>query len=154
MRINGLGVGLIKEFEELRLVAYRDGVGKLTIGWGHTRDVQAGQVITEAEAEELLDEDLAWAEETVERVVPGPLTENQFSALVSFVFNVGPGKKGAKDGFVVLKSGKPSTLLRLLREAKYSQAADEILKWNKAKGKPVAGLTRRRKAERELFLRA
>lgn len=139
--INEEGLKLIKEFEGLRLEAYLDVVGIPTIGYGSTHGVKLGDKITEEEAESLLKEDLKIYEDVVERLVKVPLTDNQFSALVSFTYNLGQGNLAS------------STLLKLLNKGEYTQAADQFLRWNKAGGKVYKGLTRRREAERELFLR-
>ena len=145
MNINSRGLDLIKKCEDLRLKAYLDSAGAPTIGYGHTGpDVRLGMTITEEEAERLLLMDVASAERAVTRQVRVTLTENQFSALVSFVFNVGSRALTA------------STLLRKLNKGKYLEAADEFLKWNKAtvRGKltVLPGLTSRRAMERALFL--
>lgn len=140
MKINNLGLKLIKDFEGLRLTAYQDSVGVWTIGYGSTLNINRGMVISEKEAEQRLLEDLRIAESDVNRLVKVSLTSNQFSALVSFVFNLG-GSAFAD-----------STLLRLLNAGKYKEAADQLLRWNKAGKTELEGLTRRRKAERELFL--
>lgn len=145
MPINNNGTNLIKKFEGLKLNAYICPAGVPTIGYGHTKDVELGMEITEEEADELLREDLEWACKAVDELVTAPITANQFAALVSFVFNVG------KTNF------KMSTLLKRLNEGHVQIAADELLRWNKitVKGKKVVsnGLARRRKAERELFLK-
>jgi lysozyme len=153
MRTNALGVALIKRFEGLSVKAYKCPAGVWTIGHGHTGDVKAGDVITAHQAEAILDVDLDTNERIVSQSVKVPLTENQFSALVSFVFNVGPGVPGKKDGFVFLKSGKPSSMLRKLNAADYGGAAAEFLSWKYAAGRVLPGLVKRRAAERELFLK-
>ena len=138
------GVDLIKHFEGLYLAAYKDPVGIWTIGYGHTvlthKDgtVYAGRKITEKEAEELLRYDMSVFEDRVSSLVKVPLEDNEFNALVSFDFNTGGLGK--------------STLLKKLNSGDYDGAADEFLKWDKAGGKVLAGLTRRRKSERKLFL--
>lgn len=139
-RINGVGLDLIKDFEGLRLNSYRDAVGVWTIGYGHTRTAGPGQRITNAQATALLREDVANFENAVTRAVRVPITENQFAALVSFAYNVGSGALNS------------STLLRRLNAGDTLGAADEFLRWNRAGGRVLAGLTRRRVAERELFL--
>jgi lysozyme len=145
------GLHLIEEFEGLFLTAYRDPIGILTIGWGHTGiDVQDGLTITKAEAESLLRGDIAEAENIVNRNCPN-VGQNQFDALVSFVFNVGPGVEGVKDGFVTLRNGEPSTMLKLIRKNYFESAAEQFKYWNKAGGKMLPGLVRRRGAEAELF---
>jgi len=139
MNINPAGLKLVKEFEGLRLKAYRCPAGVLTIGYGHTGGVREGQVITEAEAEELLKKDLLIFERGVKNYVKVPLTDNQFSALVSFAYNVGLGAFGK------------STLLRKINSRDYNGAAAEFARWNRGGGKILPGLVRRREAEKALF---
>lgn len=135
------GLRLTESFEGLRLEAYRDSVGVWTIGYGHTGpDVTQGLEITSDQAETLLAADIAWAEAVVNRAVKVSITQGQFDAMVDFVFNMG----GAN--FV------RSTLLRLLNAGDYFGAAEQFMRWNKAGGKVLEGLTRRRAAERALFL--
>ncbi len=141
MRTSDAGVALVQGYEGLRLTAYRDSVGVLTIGYGHTgADVKQGMTITRDEAERLLRDDLHDAETAVEKAVRVPMTQGQFDALVSFVFNLGAGRL------------QTSTLLRKLNDRNYIGAADEFPRWNKAGGEVLAGLTARRGAERALFL--
>jgi lysozyme len=142
MTINQDGLNLIKSFEGLYLDAYLDPIGIPTIGYGHTQGVEEGMTITEAQAEEFLRKDLADAEAAVSSdLVQVSLNENQFSALVSFTFNVGS------------VNFSDSTLLQLLNAGDFQGAADQFPVWNKGDGgQELAGLTRRRKAERALFL--
>ncbi len=141
MNISNKGINLIKQFEGLELKAYKDSVGVLTIGYGSTGPhVTVGMTITESQAETLLKKDLSRFEKGVDDLVTVPLNQNQFDALVSFSFNLGLGN---------LKS---STLLRKLNSLDYIGAANEIPRWDKAGGKILKGLTRRRLAEKELFL--
>jgi GH24 family phage-related lysozyme (muramidase) len=140
------GIALIKEFEGFPFGGrpYRDPVGVWTIGYGHTEGVGPHSPrLTERQASELLERDLrAKYEPHVERLpMAGALNQNQFDALVSFVFNLGPGAIGASTG-----------IGRALRAKQWRRAADEMLRWNMAGGQVFAGLTRRRKAERKLFL--
>lgn len=139
-QINAKGLRLLKSFEGLRLNAYQDAVGVWTIGYGTTSGVYPGMQITEAKAEEFLRRDLRRFEAAVSDLVTVPLNEDQFSALVSFTYNVGEG---------ALES---STLLRLLNQRDYQGAADQLLRWNLGDGVELPGLTRRRRAERALFL--
>jgi GH24 family phage-related lysozyme (muramidase) len=134
------GIELIKRFEGLRLAAYLDAVRVPTIGYGHTKTARMGQKITAAQAEELLVKDLAVFEQAVNDLVAADINQNEFDALVSFAFNVGAGALNR------------STLLRALNKGRRQAAADEFLRWNKAGGRVLAGLTRRRVAERALFL--
>ena len=151
MKISDKGVGFVKAFEGCRLMPYTDSVGVWTVGYGSTTDVTPGEAITMAQAEDRLREDLAYAEKCVNDAVTVPLTQPEFDALVSIVFNVGPGAKGKRDGIITLKNGEPSTLLRKLNDSDYDGACEQFLRWDKAGGKPLAGLTRRRKAEAEMF---
>jgi lysozyme len=160
MRTNAAGVALIKRLEGLRLRAYRCEAGKLTIGWGHTGDVKETDVISEHQAEAILDADLDKYERMVAGAVKVPLNENQFAALVSFAFNVGPGRKAnpakgdkGKDGFLILKSGVPPTILRKLNAQDFAGAAAEFMKWKYAAGQVSAGIVKRRAAERALFVK-
>lgn len=131
---------MTKAFEGLRLTAYRDCAGVLTIGFGHTGpDVHEGQTITEAEAEKLLLADLAPAIRCVNDAVKVPLTQGQFDALVDFVYNAGRGN--------FLRS----TLLVKLNSGDYAGAAEQFMKWVYAGGQVEEGLVRRRAAEVAMF---
>jgi len=146
---------LIRKWEGLRLKAYPDpasGGSPWTIGYGHTLRIKQGDVCTKEQAEKWLEEDLQDAYNIVDKFVTVKLNKNQRDALASFVFNVGPGRKGVKDGFVTLKVGRPSTMLTKLNQGDFKATADEFPKWNKGAGKVMAGLTNRRKEERALFL--
>ena len=148
MQTSDRGLALIKAYEGLRLEAYPDagyGWDRATIGYGHTAQagppgVVRGMKITASDAEQILRNDLRKFEGYVTSAVHVPLTQAQFDALVSWTFNLGPGN---------LKS---STMLRKLNAGDYQGAADEMLRWNKSNGKALAGLTKRREAERALFL--
>lgn len=140
-KCNQAGLNLIKTSEGLRLRSYKDIVGVWTIGYGHTGNVQEGQNITQEQADQLLQQDLEHVEAGIECMVHVPLTDNQFSALCSLVFNIGRGHF------------KDSTCLRLLNEGKYAEAANWILPWCKAGGVEVEALADRRVAERNLFLK-
>lgn len=139
MNISEHGLSLIKEHEGLRLVAYQDSVGVWTIGYGHTKGVQAGQEITESYAEALLKEDVRAAENCIEKLVTVPLTQGEFDALCSFTFNLGCGAL------------RNSTLLKKLNDSNYDGAAEEFKRWNHAGGKVLEGLTKRRLAEAQRF---
>lgn len=143
MRVSQKGIDLIKKFEGLRLLAYVCPAGVLTIGYGHTgADVKPGMRITEEEAEKLLWKDTESAQQTVSSFVSVKLNQNEYDALVSFTFNVGP------TAFV------NSTLLRLLNHgAERKIVAGEFARWVKAdNNQPVPGLVRRREEEKKLFL--
>lgn len=135
------GIDLIAQFEGCKTQAYYDIVGVLTIGYGHTgADVKKNMIITQEQAQTLLKSDLLRFETTVNHYVTVPLTQNQFDALVCFVYNVGSGNFSS------------STLLKLLNAGNYVGAADQFVRWNKAGGQVVNGLTNRRLAEKQLFL--
>ncbi|MGE0408840.1 MAG: lysozyme [Amphiplicatus sp.] len=145
MRISENGIGLIKLFEGLVLEAYQDIAGIWTIGYGHTGpDVQPGMKISEREAEELLKRDLKPRESAVGDLVRVPLNQNEFDALVSFIYNVGAN------------AFKGSTARRRLNGGDRVGAAQALTWWNKATVngvlREVTGLTRRRAAESALFL--
>ena len=139
MNIGPAGLELIKEFEGCKLTAYLDSVGVPTIGYGHTKGVKIGLRCTQEEADAWLLEDLKDAETCVNGAVTVPLTQNEFDALVSFVFNFGCTKF------------RGSTLLRKLLDSDYDGAALEFRRWDRAGGQVLAGLTRRRAAEERLF---
>jgi len=142
--INAKTIDLIQHFEGCYLEAYQDSVGVWTIGFGHTglkhRDgsVHAGRNITQEEADALFRYDMDFFEGRVQRAITVPLNDDEFGALVSFDFNTG----GIND----------STLRRKLNAGNRAGAANEFLRWNKAGGRVLAGLTRRRRNERRLFL--
>ncbi len=144
MKINQAGLELIKRFEGLSLDAYLDPVGIWTIGYGHIDGVEEGMSITAEEAELLLLEELVQYETGVSGLARVPTNENEFSALVSFSYNVGIGALGS------------STALKRLNKDDRLGAADALEWWNKATidGELVTlpGLTRRRAAEKALFL--
>lgn len=149
------GKDLAKEEEGLRLRAYPDpGTGGVpwTIGYGHTRGVRQGDVITLEQAEAFFEEDWDEAQAVVKKFVTVPLSTQQLDALTSFVFNVGPGRKNVKDGFVQLKNGNQSTMLRKLNAGDYIGAAAQFDLWVNAEGKKMKGLVKRRKKEKALFL--
>jgi len=134
------GLSLIKEAEGFSAKPYQDSGGVWTQGFGHTRGVTADtHFITEGAAEELLKEDLRFAERSVDTFVKVPLTENQRDALISLCFNCG-------------SAPLLGTLGKLLNNRDYIGAAEEILVWNHVKGKVIPGLTKRRQRERDLFL--
>lgn len=139
MHISETGLALIRQFEGLRLAAYRCPAGIATIGYGSTAGVKMGQTITSARAEELLREDVRQFEAAVSRLVKVPLTQGQHDALVSFAFNLGA------------KALEKSTLLRLLNAGDYSGTAAQFDRWVYASGKKLPGLVKRRAAERALF---
>lgn len=139
MRTSQAGINLIKQFESLRLEAYRCPADIWTIGYGHTAGVRRGDRIDEQKAEQLLAEDLRQFEAVVSRECPG-VNQNQFDALVSFTFNLGT------------RNFIKSTLLKCVKANPQSvNIRDEFSRWNKAKGMVLSGLIRRRKAEADLY---
>lgn len=140
-RIGQAGLALIKQYEGCRLAAYRCAAGVWTIGYGHTAGVHSGMTITQARADAYLQQDIAKFEGYVNNPAYVPITEqlnqNQFDALVSFAFNLGAGN-----------------LRKLCKGRTAAQIARAMPSYNKAAGKVLAGLTRRRKAEQALFNKA
>jgi len=141
-RINERGRNLIKEFEGCRLEAYRCPAGVATVGVGHTGpDVRIPMTITQERADELLDNDLRRFEIGVEALVGNaPTNDNQFAALVSLAFNIGLGRIAT------------STVMKRHKAGNKVGAANAFLMWNKAGGRVLPGLMRRREAERRLYL--
>lgn len=139
MRCSEEGLSLIKKFEGCRLESYLCAANVLTIGYGHTKNVQEDMTISQDMAESLLKADIQEFEEYVEGNVSVPLTQCQFDALVAWTFNLGVGN---------LKS---STLLKVLNQGKYELVPSEMKRWNKAGGQVLEGLIRRREAEALLF---
>lgn len=143
LNISERGLDLIKGFEGFRAITYEDVCHLPTIGYGHR--LRAGETFTtldEATASQLLRQDCRHAEAAISQCVNVPLNQNQYDALVSFTYNVGGG--------TLLKS----TLLKKLNQGDYAGAAQEFLRFNHAGSVVVDGLTRRRTAERALFLSA
>ncbi len=149
MKVSAAGRKAISAHEGVRLKAYPDPATNAepwTIGVGHTSaagppKVYKGLTITTAECDEILSRDLATFERAVLKLVTAPLNQNQFDALVSLAFNIGAGNLGK------------STLIRKLNARDYRGAADQFTVWNKAAGKVMTGLVRRRAEERALFLK-
>lgn len=140
MNISATGLALVKFFEGCKLTAYKCPAGVWTIGYGSTGPhVHEGLKITQERADELLREDLARFEKGVDDAVTVGMTQSQFDALVAFAFNVGLGN---------LRS---STLLKKVNAHLNQEAPDQFLRWNKAGGVVLAGLTKRRKAEAALY---
>ena len=139
MNTSPKGISLIKEFEGLRLKAYKCPGGVWTIGYGHTAGVKPGIVITKTQAEEYLKADLI-AFEMYLNGLGLALNQNQFDALVSFIYNVGTG------------NFSNSTLLRKVRaNPQDNSIMDEFLRWVYSKGRVLPGLQRRRLAEMKLY---
>jgi lysozyme len=139
MNIGTKGLDLIRFFEGLELNAYQCAAGVWTIGYGHTKDVQQGMTISEARANEMLAEELNEYESYINGLVTVELNQDQFDAMVSWVYNLGVGNL------------KASTLLKVLNAGDYDGVPAQMMRWNKAGGKVLEGLTKRRQAEADLF---
>ena len=135
-----LAAGFISSFEGCRLSAYKCSAGVWTIGYGHTKGVREGDSCTEEQATVWLTDDIKETQTLLAHYINVPVTRNEFIALVSLAFNVGVG------------SLMKSKLLRKLNAGDRDGAAKEFLDFDLANGKRVAGLTRRRQAEHDLFL--
>jgi lysozyme len=140
MNISKEGLSLIKKFEGCELEAYLCPAGVWTIGYGHTKDVKEGDKINKEEADYLLQEEMIEYESYINDFVEVPLNQNQFDALCSWVYNLGPTNL------------KNSTMLKVLNEEKYADVTQEIKRWNKAGGEVLDGLIKRREAEAKMFL--
>lgn len=133
-------VDLVKSFEGFRANAYRCPAGVATIGFGTTENVQMGDTVTEQEAEEMLLNDLTEAARAIDDLVDVQITQRQYDALASLIYNIG------REAF------RNSTLLRLLNGGRgVHEVGAQFLRWNKAGGKVLPGLSRRRAAEAVLF---
>ena len=139
MKISEEGISLIKNYEGCRLEAYQDSVGIWTIGYGVIKGVKKGDQINQEEADHLLKEELPEYEGYINDMIKVPLEQCQFDALVCWVYNLGPNNL------------KDSTLLRILNDGDYDGVPEQIKRWNKAGGKVLAGLVKRRAAEADLF---
>lgn len=139
MNIGTKGLDLIKFFEGLELNAYKCAAGVWTIGYGHTKGVQEGDSISEEQANEMLAEELKEYENYINTLVTVELNQDQFDAMVSWVYNLGGGNL------------KASTLLKVLNAGDYDGVPAQMMRWNKAGGKVLEGLTKRRQAEADLF---
>lgn len=139
MHISEEGIRLIKHFEGCELEAYQCAAGVWTCGWGSTKGVKQGDVWTQEKADFLLEEELEVYCGYVKDAVKVPLNQCQLDSLTSWVYNLGNG------------SLKSSTLLKVLNSGDYEGVPEQILRWNKANGQVLEGLTRRRRAEALLF---
>jgi len=143
MKTSQRGIDFIKEFEGCELNPYVCSAGRKTIGVGHV--IRPGESfnppLTEQEANDLLATDLVRFETAILDCVDVPLTQNEFDACVALAFNIGT------------HAFTNSTLVKMLNNGD-AKVADQFLRWDKCNGKPLAGLTRRRAAERALFLEA
>ena len=139
MKISQEGLALIKKFEGCELDAYKCAAGVWTIGYGSTKNVKEGDTMKQEDADNLLLHEMEEYEGYVNDLVEVDLKQNQFDALVSWVFNLGPANL------------KASTLLKVLNAKDYEGVPAQIKRWNKAGGKVLQGLIRRREAESLLF---
>ena len=139
MKISQEGIALIKKFEGCKLESYLCAANVPTIGYGSTKGIEMGMTISQERAEELLLEDLEVYEDAVNKAVELPLHQHQFDALVSWTFNLGGANLNA------------STMLKVLNQGAYEDVPYQMKRWNKAGGKVLEGLTRRRLAESLLF---
>ena len=139
MKISEEGKNLIKKFEGCELEAYKCAAGVWTIGYGHIKTAVEGMEISQSRADELFDEEMGEYENYVNTAVTVPLSQNQFDAIVSWVFNLGNGNLQA------------STMLKVINSGDHAGVPDQIKRWNKAGGKVLEGLIRRREAEALLY---
>ena len=143
MKLSQRGIDLIKQFEGYSSRAYPDpatGGAPWTIGYGTTKGVKPGMIITAEQAEKMLRDDVAKFESGVSSLITAPTTQGQFDAMVSLAYNIGLGNFGK------------STLLKKHNARCYTCAADQFRVWNRANGKVMNGLTKRRAAEREVYM--
>lgn len=143
MKLSQRGIDLIKQLEGYSSKAYPDpatGGAPWTIGYGTTKGVKPGMVITAQQAEKMLRDDVAKFESGVSSLITSPTTQGQFDAMVSLAYNIGLGNFGK------------STLLKKHNARCYTCAADQFRVWNRANGKVMNGLTKRRAAEREVYM--
>ena len=140
MNISEEGKKFLKSFEGCRLKAYLDGGGVPTIGWGHTHGVKLGDTLTQAEADALFDVEIEVFQEAVSALIKAPVMQCELDAVVSLAYNIG------------VSAFKNSTLLKKLNIMDYYGASLEFGRWNQDNGKVIAGLARRREAERKLFM--
>jgi len=139
MNISQEGLSLIKKFEGCELEAYKCAAGVWTIGYGSTKGVKEGDTLTQEEADELLLHEMDEYKGYIKDNVTSDLDQNQFDALVSWVFNLGPSNL------------KASTMLKVINAGDMKEVPAQIKRWNKANGKTLQGLIRRREAEALLF---
>ena len=139
MKTSEAGVILIRSFEGCKLTAYQDSVGVWTIGYGHTKGVDEDMIISQHQADIMLAVDLREFEGYINKLVIVPLTQNQFDALVSWVYNLGPTNL------------QNSTMLKELNAGNYGEVPNQMKRWNKAGNRVLTGLVLRRKAEAGLF---
>ncbi|MDX5478422.1 MAG: lysozyme [Cyclobacteriaceae bacterium] len=156
MKTNQAGIKLLHEFESCKLKAYKCPAGIWTIGWGNTfyengTPVKEGDVITQQRADSLFLFVLSRFEDQAKRAITSNVNDNQFSAFVSALYNIGPGSS-QKSGLIRLKNGQPSTLLKKINTNPNDPSIhDEFMKWVSKGSAFEKGLTRRRQAESKLY---
>lgn len=152
MDISQNGIDLIRHYEGCSLFEYRDSANIKTIGIGHTgSDVYDGEKISPDEAESLFLNDIKSFVSMLNEKLTVTVNQNQFDALLSFLYNVGPGNVGIKDGLFHLKSGGPSTLWKMVESENFSGAASQFTLWCRSGGVVLRGLLARRRSEQILF---
>lgn len=144
-----LAIALLKPWEGYSVRPYRDIVGVLTVCHGHTRRVEQ-RVYSDEECGRLLASDMGEAWDTVQRCISAPMTEHQAAAMLSFAFNVGPGRKGVKDGLCVLRNGNEPRVRAFANQGRWAEACAQLSNWVFAGGKRSRGLENRRAAERAM----
>jgi lysozyme len=163
MKTNKAGIAILHEFEKCerkigggKLQAYKCPKGVWTIGWGNTfyengAPVKEGDVITQERADSLFTYILALFEDQARRAITSQVNENQFSAFVSALYNIGPGSS-QKSGLIRLKTGQPSTLLKMINlNPQTPGIREQFMAWVSPGSSFEKGLTRRRKAEADLY---
>lgn len=140
MNISKQGIDLIKNFESLKLTAYLCPAGVWTIGYGHTTNVRRGDIITEEQAQKMLESDLAWVERTIQATVTVPLSQNQYDALCSIIYNIGS------------TMFSNSTLLKYINSgAEENAIVSQFMRWKFVGGRESKGLVNRRRREIALW---
>lgn len=139
MNISEKGLQLLKHYEGCELNAYRCSADVLTIGYGHTKGVTEDMVITQEEADQMLQDEMPEYESYINDMVTVDLNQDQFDAMVCWVYNLGSGNLAS------------STLLKVLNEGDYEAVPEQMKRWNKAGGKVLNGLIKRRDSEAKLF---
>jgi lysozyme len=151
-KVSENGFLFIKNQETYRLSAYQDPANVWIIGYGYKKEVKPKQIITELTALALLQADIMDCEHWLNLIIAYPLSQCQFDALASFLFNVGPGIPGVNSGLEYLKSGSPSPLLMAVNSGHYQEAANQFLYWDYVDLPSSQRQRGRRQAERDLFL--
>ena len=147
------GGSFIRGWEKYMRLPYQDSVGYWTWGFGHKRvgNEPIPQFITAVDALALWKRDMAPFVAMANKALTHECSQNQFDMFISILENTGPGVPGTKDGVILLKNGKQSSLLRYMNQGAFDLAAAEFPKWDHAGGKEVRGLYNRRMAERAIF---